>query len=144
MKPPRTVDFMATSYGSAVMSRVRGKDTKPEMKVRRLVHSLGYRYRLHRLDLPGRPDLTLTRFGCVIFVHGCFWHGHRCSKGDRLPKTNVDFWRRKIEGNHTRDQRTLRKLHNLGWRTLVLWECQLGNPDRLAARIISFLLKMEA
>lgn len=121
------------------MARVRATDTKPEMIVRRLVHSLGYRYRLHRRDLPGKPDMVFPVKGKIIFVHGCFWHRHGRCKLTRLPKTRVDFWRSKLEGNHARDVRIRRRLRGLGWDILTIWECQLRNIDALTARISEFL-----
>ena len=128
-----------TAYGSAVMAKVHSKDTKPEMMVRSLVHSMGYRFRLHRANLPGRPDLVFPRFWCVILVHGCFWHGHSCPNGTRRPKSNRRFWVRKIEDNQKRDARCMRELRKLGWRILTIWECQLKNMDRVAGRIVKFL-----
>jgi DNA mismatch endonuclease (patch repair protein) len=111
------------------------------MTVRRLVHSLGYRYRLHRLDLPGKPDLVFPGRHKVIFVHGCFWHGHGCTRGARLPATNVDYWKRKIARNVERDAETLGKLNAEGWLSLTLWECELKAADRphLTKRIEEFL-----
>lgn len=126
---------------SRVMRAVRSKDTAPEMTVRRLVHSLGYRYRLHRSDLPGKPDLVFPGRHKVIFVHGCFWHGHGCTRGARLPATNVDYWKRKIARNVERDAETLGKLNAEGWLSLTLWECELKAADRphLTKRIEEFL-----
>lgn len=121
------------------MSLVRCKDTRPEMLVRRLVHSLGYRYRLHVRDLPGAPDLVFPRFKAVLFVHGCFWHQHSCTNGNRMPKSRVAFWRAKLEGNKARDQRQRQRLRRLGWRVLVVWECQLRDLEKLAGRIATFL-----
>ena len=126
---------------SRVMRAVRSTDTAPEMTVRRLVHSLGYRYRLHRSDLPGKPDLVFPGRHKVIFVHGCFWHGHSCARGARLPATNVDYWKNKIARNVARDAATLGKLNAEGWSSLTIWECELkvaGRP-RLTKRIQEFL-----
>ena len=106
------------------MRAVKCKDTAPEMVVRRLVHSLGYRYRLHRRDLPGKPDLVFGPRRKVIFVHGCFWHGHTCKRGNRQPKTNADYWRKKIQVNKERDKSTLEELRARGWEILVVWECE--------------------
>lgn len=135
------MDHLTPAERSQLMSRVRGKDTAPELLVRSLVHRLGYRYRLHVGDLPGRPDLVFPRFRAVIFVHGCFWHQHRCPAGDRIPKTRVAYWRAKLEGNTRRDARQKRELKRQGWRVLVIWECQAKrhSPERLARRIIRFL-----
>lgn len=121
------------------MSRVRGKDTRPEMVVRRLVHSLGYRYRLHDRKLPGSPDLVFASRRRVIFVHGCFWHQHACASGNRIPKSRVGFWRAKLEGNVARDRRATAILRKQGWRALTVWECQLNDRDRLAKRLTTFL-----
>jgi DNA mismatch endonuclease, patch repair protein len=112
------------------MSRIRGKDTKPEMLLRRGLHARGLRYRLHRADLPGRPDIVFPRYRAVILVHGCFWHGHNCSLF-KLPATRREFWQAKIEGNRVRDARDLRRLADAGWRVLVVWECALKGPFRL-------------
>src|SRR5437016_10732119 len=108
------------------MSRIRSKDTKPELLVRRLIHTLGYRYRLHRRDLPGVPDLVFPSRRAVIFVHGCFWHRHkRCKGGARAPKSRLKYWKPKLEGNSVRDARNRKSLLRNGWRVLVIWECQL-------------------
>ena len=114
------------------MVAVKSKNTPPEMIVRRLVHSMGYRFRLHRKDLPGNPDLVFPRFRKVIFVHGCFWHQHRCNRGNRKPTTRQEYWLPKLRRNVKRDRRVLRELRNLGWRALVVWECQT-KPKRLGA-----------
>lgn len=111
------------------MSRIRGKDTKPEMLLRRGLHAAGLRYRLHVADLPGRPDLVFPRYRAVIFVHGCFWHGHYCPLF-RLPATRPEFWAAKIAGNRIRDQRTSAALRAAGWRVLTVWECCLKGPGR--------------
>ena len=126
------------SKRSQIMRAVKCKDTAPEMVVRRLVHSLGYRYRLHRRDLPGKPDLVFGPRRKVIFVHGCFWHGHACKRGNREPKTNTDYWRRKVQTNRERDRSTLEELGVGGWETLVIWECETKQKS-LSSRISSFL-----
>jgi DNA mismatch endonuclease (patch repair protein) len=120
------------------MSLVRSRDTKPEMLVRRLTHRLGYRYRLHRRDLPGVPDLVFPSRKRVIFVNGCFWHGHNCRFG-RMPKSRVTYWEQKIASNRQRDQLNLRRLRGMKWKCLVLWECELKKLDVIASRIVSFL-----
>jgi DNA mismatch endonuclease (patch repair protein) len=112
------------------MSRIRGKDTKPELVLRRGLHAKGLRYRLHRKDLPGRPDMVFPRFHAAILVHGCFWHGHDCPLF-KLPATRRDFWQAKIEGNRARDNRDYIQLTTKGWRVLVVWECALKGPRRL-------------
>jgi len=121
------------------MALVRAKDTGPELAVRRLVHGQGYRYRLHRRDLPGTPDLTFPGLGKVIFVHGCFWHRHKGCSLARLPKSRVDFWLPKLEGNAKRDTRNVRALRQMGWSVLTVWQCQLCNTARLTNRIRRFL-----
>lgn len=121
------------------MARVRHKDTAPELVVRRLLHARGYRYRLHGSRLIGKPDLVFAGRRKVIFVHGCFWHGHDCARGARQPKANADYWREKIHRNRKRDQATLKALADEGWRTLVLWECELRDQAALADRLSAFL-----
>ena len=112
------------------MSRVRGKDTKPELLVRQFLHANGYRFRLHRKDLPGRPDITLPRLRTVIFVHGCFWHRHGGCPYFVVPKTRTDFWMEKIGRNVANDERQQAELRAAGWRVLVVWECELRRPQR--------------
>ena len=107
------------------MSQVKGKNTTPEKTVRSLLHRLGFRFRLHKRTLPGTPDIILPKYHSVIFVHGCFWHRHNCPNGQRLPKTNVDFWKNKIERNKERDLRERIKLRDMGWHVIQFWECQL-------------------
>ena len=124
---------------SRIMRAVKSKDTAPELAVQRLAHALGYRHRLHARDLPGSPDLTFPRRKKVIFVHGCFWHGHRCERGDRTPHNNRAYWQRKIARNRARDRRCLKDLKAQGWRTLVVWECQIKATERLARRLGRFL-----
>ncbi|MCY3879284.1 MAG: very short patch repair endonuclease [Rhodobacteraceae bacterium] len=121
------------------MRAIKGRDTKPEMRVRRLLHSMGYRYRLHRKDLPGKPDIVFGPRRKVIFVHGCFWHGHSCKAGQRIPKTNTEFWSNKIEANIERDRRQLEALSQAGWTALMLWECELRDADALRDRLTAFL-----
>lgn len=124
---------------SETMARVRSRDTTPEMLVRRLLWRMGYRYRLHRADLPGKPDLVFPGRHKAIFVHGCFWHGHDCKRGAREPKANADYWRRKIAGNRARDARHLDVLAALGWSTLTLWECELRDEETLVRLLTEFL-----
>lgn len=133
------VDIVDKEKRSRIMSRVRGQDTKPEMMVRRLVFSFGYRYRLHDSKLPGKPDLVFSGKRKIICVNGCFWHGHNCSRGNRLPKSNADYWRSKIDRNRERDATNTAKLESDGWGVLVIWECELGNVEQTASRIRSFL-----
>ena len=122
-------DVLTPAQRRLNMSRIRGRDTKPEMLVRRGLHARGFRFRLHRRDLPGCPDLVFPGYRAVVFVHGCFWHGHSCAMF-KLPVTRADFWATKIEGNRRRDARVLQDLSAAGWRTLVLWECDLRGPGR--------------
>lgn len=124
---------------SRIMRAVRGSDTAPEMTVRRLVHRLGYRFRLHRKDLPGTPDLVFPRLHKVIFVHGCFWHGHPCVRGARVPTRNRNYWITKIARNKERDKRSRSALKRLGWSSLAIWECELKRPQRISAHIMKFL-----
>ena len=121
------------------MQAVKSRDTKPERRVRSLTHRLGYRFRLHRSDLPGKPDLTFAGPRKVIFVHGCFWHGHDCPRGSRTPKRNARYWTQKITTNRQRDQRSIQALTDLGWSALVLWECELKDELSLTNRIQEFL-----
>ncbi|RMB07975.1 very short patch repair endonuclease [Eilatimonas milleporae] len=135
------MDTLSKRQRSERMGRIKAKDTKPEMTVRRLVHGLGYRYRLHRRDLPGNPDLVFTSRRKVIFVHGCFWHRHpdKDCKLARLPKTRLDFWLPKLEANRERDIKKQKQLRDLGWRFMIIWECQLNNLDDLLINIKGFL-----
>lgn len=121
------------------MGRVRAKDTKPEMVVRRLVHGMGYRYRLHSPKLPGRPDLVFTSRRKVILVHGCFWHLHENCTHYRYPQSRLDFWAPKLEANVKRDEEVRRLLKEAGWGVMVVWECELRDKDELASRIRDFL-----
>jgi len=122
-----------------IMRAVKSVDTGPEMIVRRMLHKLGYRFRLHRKDLPGKPDLVFASRKAVIFVHGCFWHGHNCKRGARTPKTNAPYWTDKIRRNVKRDAQTIANLKAAGWRVLVIWECELNDLDRLRSRSVAFL-----
>jgi DNA mismatch endonuclease (patch repair protein) len=122
---------------SALMARIRSRDTKPEIAVRRLLHSLGYRFRLHRRDLPGRPDIVLPRHRLAIFVHGCFWHQHPDCRLASRPKTRQDYWGPKLAGNVSRDQIAQESLRSLGWRVAVVWECDTRKPIALLQRVES-------
>ena len=136
---PSMTDTMSPKERSRRMGLVRSVDTKPEMALRRLVHGMGYRYRLHCGDLPGKPDLVFRSRDAVIFVHGCFWHRHEGCPLTRLPKTRVDFWTAKLEGNRKRDIREIAELKKAGWRVFVVWECELKNLEALAKRLRRFL-----
>lgn len=134
------MDRITPEKRSAVMARIRSKDTKPELAVRRAAHRLGYRFRLHRKDLRGRPDLVFPSRQCVIFVHGCFWHNHpdpNCSAAG-LPKTRLDYWGPKLARNIERDGHNVEILKAAGWRVLILWECQIKQPD-LDQKLVGFL-----
>lgn len=135
------MDKMSRQTRSALMGRIRAKNTKPELVVRRLIHSWGYRFRLHRSDLPGSPDLAFIGQRKVIFVHGCFWHAHRDCKDSVFPKTRRDFWRTKLLGNRQRDKKSLKRLKQLGWESLVVWECELSNILAVEAHLREFLVK---
>tara|TARA_Y100000589_G_scaffold260635_1_gene250600 strand:+ start:5477 stop:5845 length:369 start_codon:yes stop_codon:yes gene_type:complete len=111
------------------MAAIKSKNTKPEIAVRKNLHALGYRFRLHRKDLPGKPDIVLPKYKTVIFVNGCFWHQHKGCKYSRLPKTNIDFWKRKLEGNTQRDKLKQSKLKDMGWKVINIWECQTKEID---------------
>jgi DNA mismatch endonuclease (patch repair protein) len=121
------------------MAAVKSRDTAPELVVRGLIHRLGYRFRLHRRDLPGTPDIVLPRLRKVINVHGCFWHLHRCKHGQIAPKRNASYWRTKRERNAARDRKCLRQLRRSGWQVLTIWECQMGDVEKLAVRVGGFL-----
>ncbi|WP_417270192.1 very short patch repair endonuclease [Celeribacter sp.] len=125
------VDIVSSEVRSRMMLGIKGKDTKPEIRIRQLLHRAGYRYRLHRKDLPGRPDLVLTRYNAALFVNGCFWHGHEDCNLFRLPKSRQDFWKEKISGNKARDLRKQTELFELGWRVGVVWECTLKGKKAL-------------
>ncbi|WP_006914856.1 very short patch repair endonuclease [Salinisphaera shabanensis] len=118
-------DIVNPCKRSSMMSRIKGRDTKPELQVRRYLHACGFRFRLHRKDLPGRPDIVLPKYRLVIFVHGCFWHRHPGCHYATVPATRTDFWQRKFEGNVHRDQRSIERLLQNGWRVFVIWECGL-------------------
>jgi DNA mismatch endonuclease, patch repair protein len=133
------VDTLSSDERSERMSRVRNKDTKPEWAVRRLVHGLGFRYRLHARNLPGRPDLVFRPRQKVIFVHGCFWHRHSGCPNCRMPKSRLDFWKPKLRANRVRDLKNERALKKLGWEFLVVWECEVKDTDALSRRLREFL-----
>ncbi len=133
------VDVFSSPFRSRLMSRVTGRNTKPEITVRKLLHRMGYRFRLHRPDLPGKPDIVLPRLRTAIFVHGCFWHSHNGCKRSGRPTTNIEFWEKKIERTIVRDQENLEALKALGWRPLVIWECQVKDTNQLVATITRYL-----
>lgn len=132
------VDNRSVESRSALMSRIGPKNTAPEMSVRRFLHKLGYRFRLHRKDLPGKPDIVLPGKKAIIFVHGCYWHGHNCRKG-QLPKSNIGYWQTKIQQNRIRDCAKNSQLRELGWQVMEVWQCELKEPDELATKLRLFL-----
>ncbi|MEM8986197.1 MAG: DNA mismatch endonuclease Vsr [Pseudomonadota bacterium] len=140
MTQPST-DVFSPEKRSAVMRAVKAKDTKPELKLRKALHALGFRYRLHRKDLPSKPDLVFPGRRAVIFVHGCFWHGHDCKRGARIPKQNRAYWEAKIARNKARDERNINALTDIGWRVLTVWECQLKDIKKAADAAAAFLEK---
>lgn len=123
------------------MSKIKAKNTSPELVVRRFLYSHGFRYRVHQKDLPGKPDIVLPKYRTVIFVHGCFWHGHSCKIGSglRKPKSNTDYWIPKIEKNIARDKENQRMLESDGWKVIVIWECDVKHEDRLISALKSLL-----
>lgn len=132
---PKSVLPPTDSRRSALMKRVRRKDTAPELAVRRFLHRGGFRFRLHRRDLPGTPDIVLTRYRTVIFVNGCFWHGHECAHGAVQPRTNRAFWQEKIRENRARDARKTAALRDAGWHVETVWECEAEDPAALNALV---------
>lgn len=131
-------DKLTAERRSANMARIRNKDTKPEMVVRKLVHGMGYRYRLHRKDLPGKPDLVFGPRKKVIFVHGCFWHQHSCREG-RIPNSRREYWEPKLRRNVERDHEAIAELQRKGWDVLVIWECEVKDVELLRSKIKAFL-----
>lgn len=132
------MDTIDPARRSQLMSRIRSKDTKPEIAVRQILHRLGYRFRLHRKDLPGRPDIVLPRHRKIVLVHGCFWHGHTCRLASK-PKSNESYWTGKIAKNKERDGRNLAALEEAGWTVLELWECDVRKSEGLEDRLAAFM-----
>lgn len=137
------MDVLTPEQRSRNMRAIKGRDTGPELIVRRLLHAMGFRFRLHP-NLPGRPDVVLSVRRVVVFVHGCFWHRHRCRYGRVEPATRPDFWRAKFARNVERDRRAVRALRRDGWRVLVVWECQTRDVERLRERLARFLQEERA
>lgn len=135
------MDRITKEHRSWNMARIRSKDTQPERIVRSMLHRMGYRFRLHCKHLPGHPDIVLPRHKAVIFVHGCFWHRHRCANGQVMPETRAEFWKAKFEGNAARDTVARQQLRREGWKVLVVWECEtrVRNLQRLQTRVVRFL-----
>lgn len=132
------MDKIDSATRSRIMASVRSENTQTEKLVRSTTHRLGYRFRLHRKDLPGKPDMVFPSRQIAMFVHGCFWHGHNCPHGQRLPATHVDYWREKIRKNVERDKKVQRELNVLGWRFVIIWECQIKSEE-LTGRIAKYL-----
>lgn len=137
------VDIVDSATRSRIMSRIRGKDTKPEIIIRKALFKIGIRFRIHGKLLPGKPDLVLKKYSAVIFVHGCFWHGHDCPHF-RMPSSNRAFWKKKIKGNQKNDQRHLQELKEGGWRVLLIWECSTRGaghdaPEKVAQKAVTWL-----
>ena len=128
-------DIYSQEKRSTIMSRIRGRDTKPEKIVRSVLHRLGFRFRLVAADLPGRPDIVLRRRRTVVFVNGCYWHGHDCAKGRSRAKANAAFWAKKIGDNVDRDRKNLATLSSQGWRVLVVWECETKDIDKFSSKL---------
>lgn len=133
------MDVLTKKQRSYCMSRIRKTDTAPEIDVRKIIYNLGYRYRLYKNNLPGCPDIVLSRLRKVVFVHGCWWHRHNCRLGRQTPKSRIDYWIPKLNSNKERDRRNLRKLRLAGWEILVVWECQIRNDKKIIERIKTFL-----
>ena len=131
-------DIVDPETRSRMMSGIRGKNTRPEILVRSLLHRRGFWFRINVRDLPGKPDVVLPKYHAVIFINGCFWHGHDCSLF-RMPGTREDFWKKKIDGNRTRDRKTLEALAGSGWRTGIVWECALRGKDRDPEKVVTLL-----
>jgi len=133
------VDVFTKEKRHEIMSSVKNRDTKPEKIVRSLVHRMGFRFSLHRKDLPGTPDIVLPRHGKVIFVHGCYWHGHANCRKSTLPTSNTTFWTEKIAKNKGRDVKAKRQLRQTGWQVLVIWECEIAQTEKLLQKLNKFL-----
>ena len=136
-------DIISKKKRSWNMSRIKSKDTKPELIVRSLLHRMGYRFRLYRKNLPGKPDIVLPKYGTAIFVHGCFWHRHPNCKYAYMPKSRIGFWRNKFEENTVRDKKKHSELKKSGWKVIIIWECEIHNMDKLHCKL-KRLLKLES
>tara|TARA_Y100000746_G_scaffold76986_1_gene64847 strand:+ start:184 stop:600 length:417 start_codon:yes stop_codon:yes gene_type:complete len=136
----KETNHIISASRSKNMSAIKSKNTKPEVEVRKLLHSMGFRFRLHKKDLPGSPDIVLPKYKTVIFVHGCFWHRHQNCKYASNPKTRVDFWNKKFKDNIERDIKVRKELENLEWNCLIIWECQIKNKTYLKEKLRTFLI----
>jgi len=135
------MDFVSKEKRSNIMRGVKGKNTRPELLVRSILHKAGYRFRLHRKDLPGKPDIALPKYETVIFVHGCFWHQHKQCPDGRIPSSNTKFWKNKFAANRRRDKLALEALKALGWRVIVVWGCEASDARRLPKKLMAILGK---
>lgn len=132
-------DIFTSEKRSWIMGRVKSRNTKPELLVRSMIHRMGFRFRLHRKDLPGNPDIVLPKHRKVVFIHGCFWHGHEGCPRSKRPTTNIEFWNKKLDQNIERDKRFQRLLKESGWDVLVVWQCETNKPDELLRKLERFL-----
>ena len=144
MSRKKRTDIFSPEKRSDIMRAVKGRDTKPEIALRKALHAKGFRYRLNVSDLPGKPDIVFPRYHAVLFVHGCFWHGHDCARGSRTPKTNAAYWREKIRRNVKRDHAAIAALQRHGWDVKISWECDLKDLSKEANKIAGWLGKREA
>lgn len=133
------MDILTPAQRSVLMSSIRGKDTKPELTVRRIAHALGYRFRVHRRDLPGNPDVVFPRLRKIVFVHGCYWHRHASCQYAYVPKSNTAFWKQKFDANVARDKHSVAELEKISWEVLIIWECETRDEGKLACRLAAFL-----
>src|SRR4051812_28244891 len=133
------MDIVSPARRSEIMKRIRGKGTKPELDVRKAAHKLGYRFRLHRSDLPGTPDIVFPSRSVALFVHGCFWHRHKDCRYCYNPKSNIEFWRRKFQNNIARDVRARTELERMGWRVVIIWECEISDSHGLNRKLREYL-----
>lgn len=137
------MDFVSKDKRSKMMSGIKSKNTKPEILIRSLLHRYGYRFTLHKKDIPGKPDIVLSRYKTAVFVHGCYWHRHkRCKKGQSTPSSNTQFWLDKFERNVARDNRNVRDLKKLGWSVITIWECETKNIEKLKTKLFSKMAKI--
>lgn len=139
MSIPKRTDPFSKKKRAEIMRAVKGRDTGPEIKIRKALHARGFRYRLNDKRLPGSPDLVFPKHRAVLFVHGCFWHGHDCARGSRAPKTNAAYWREKIARNVKRDRAACAALRRMGWRVRISWECDLQDGESAARKIAGWL-----
>ncbi|MDP2792190.1 MAG: very short patch repair endonuclease [Rectinemataceae bacterium] len=129
------MDTVPPETRSRMMSGIKNKNTKPEIVIRKYLHAAGYRFRLHKKNLPGKPDISMKKYNAIIFVHGCFWHGHDC-RYFKVPKTNTEFWKKKIEINRQRDLRDVLALMNIGWRVCIIWECSIREIQKKRTNLL--------